>query len=70
MLGVKACLQAGKWMPETEHEAGQGPQRSRINRCSLVNETQTNKHMKKMSIDCLAWQLQMSSQIRLVPGLV
>ncbi|XP_044073219.1 BRCA1-associated RING domain protein 1 isoform X2 [Siniperca chuatsi] len=34
--GVEACLQAGKWMPETEHEAGEGPQRSRINRCSLL----------------------------------
>uniref|UniRef100_A0A3B3VVZ6 BRCT domain-containing protein n=2 Tax=Poecilia TaxID=8080 RepID=A0A3B3VVZ6_9TELE len=34
--GVKACLQAGKWLPEAEHEAGEGPQRSRINRCSLL----------------------------------
>ncbi|XP_045909035.1 BRCA1-associated RING domain protein 1 isoform X2 [Micropterus dolomieu] len=34
--GVEACLQAGKWMPEIEHEAGEGPQRSRINRCSLL----------------------------------
>lgn len=50
MPGVEACLQAGKWVPETEHEAGEGPQRSRVNRCSLVNETQTNK-TKKMSID-------------------
>ncbi|KAM9347060.1 BRCA1-associated RING domain protein 1 [Symphorus nematophorus] len=33
---VEECLQAGKWMPETEHEAGEGPQRSRINRCSLL----------------------------------
>ncbi|XP_038576239.1 BRCA1-associated RING domain protein 1 [Micropterus salmoides] len=33
---VEACLQAGKWMPEIEHEAGEGPQRSRINRCSLL----------------------------------
>ncbi|KAM4731752.1 BRCA1-associated RING domain protein 1 isoform 2-T2 [Anableps anableps] len=33
---VKACLQAGKWLPEAEHEAGEGPQRSRINRCSLL----------------------------------
>eukprot|EP00066_Takifugu_rubripes_P001091 XP_003962054.1 PREDICTED: BRCA1-associated RING domain protein 1 [Takifugu rubripes] len=33
---VKTCLQAGKWMPEAEHEAGEGPQRSRINRCSLL----------------------------------
>ncbi|XP_051259491.1 BRCA1-associated RING domain protein 1 [Dicentrarchus labrax] len=33
---VEACLQAGKWMPETEHEVGEGPQRSRINRCSLL----------------------------------
>ncbi|KAM7407615.1 hypothetical protein PAMA_003373 [Pampus argenteus] len=33
---VEACLQAGKWLPETEHEAGEGPQRSRINRCSLL----------------------------------
>ncbi|XP_063743119.1 BRCA1-associated RING domain protein 1 isoform X2 [Eleginops maclovinus] len=33
---VEACLQAGKWMPENEHEAGEGPQRSRINRCSLL----------------------------------
>lgn len=47
MPGVEACLQAGKWVPETEHEAGEGPQRSRINRCSLVNETQTNKQTKK-----------------------
>uniref|UniRef100_A0A3Q3WNT6 BRCT domain-containing protein n=1 Tax=Mola mola TaxID=94237 RepID=A0A3Q3WNT6_MOLML len=29
-------MQAGKWMPEAEHEAGEGPQRSRINRCSLL----------------------------------
>ncbi|XP_062287287.1 BRCA1-associated RING domain protein 1 [Scomber scombrus] len=33
---VEACLQAGKWIPETEHEAGEGPQRSRINRYSLL----------------------------------
>ncbi|XP_033966066.1 BRCA1-associated RING domain protein 1 [Pseudochaenichthys georgianus] len=33
---VEACLQAGEWMPENEHEAGEGPQRSRINRCSLL----------------------------------
>uniref|UniRef100_A0A3Q0S1R5 BRCT domain-containing protein n=1 Tax=Amphilophus citrinellus TaxID=61819 RepID=A0A3Q0S1R5_AMPCI len=33
---VEACLQAGKWVPEAEHEAGEGPQRSRINRCSLL----------------------------------
>uniref|UniRef100_A0A3B4ZVW2 BRCA1 associated RING domain 1 n=1 Tax=Stegastes partitus TaxID=144197 RepID=A0A3B4ZVW2_9TELE len=33
---VEACLQAGEWMPEAEHEAGEGPQRSRINRCSLL----------------------------------
>ncbi|XP_029386481.1 BRCA1-associated RING domain protein 1 [Echeneis naucrates] len=33
---VEACLQADKWMPETEHEAGEGPQRSRVNRCSLL----------------------------------
>ncbi|XP_019945749.2 BRCA1-associated RING domain protein 1 isoform X2 [Paralichthys olivaceus] len=33
---VEASLQAGKWMPETEHEAGEGPQRSRLNRCSLL----------------------------------
>ncbi|XP_028249577.1 BRCA1-associated RING domain protein 1 isoform X2 [Parambassis ranga] len=33
---VKACLQAGKWMPEAEHEAAEGPQRSRMNRCSLL----------------------------------
>uniref|UniRef100_A0A3Q4G3X2 BRCT domain-containing protein n=1 Tax=Neolamprologus brichardi TaxID=32507 RepID=A0A3Q4G3X2_NEOBR len=36
MPGVEACLQAGKWVPEAEHEAGEGPQRSRINRCSLL----------------------------------
>ncbi|XP_029979999.1 BRCA1-associated RING domain protein 1 isoform X2 [Sphaeramia orbicularis] len=33
---VEACLQAGEWMPEIQHEAGEGPQRSRINRCSLL----------------------------------
>ncbi|XP_047456624.1 BRCA1-associated RING domain protein 1 isoform X2 [Mugil cephalus] len=33
---VEACLQAGKWVPEAEHEAGEGPQRSRINRWSLL----------------------------------
>ncbi|XP_061924709.1 BRCA1-associated RING domain protein 1-like isoform X1 [Entelurus aequoreus] len=33
---VEACLQAGRRMPEQEHEAGEGPQRSRINRCSLL----------------------------------
>ncbi|XP_026233216.1 BRCA1-associated RING domain protein 1 [Anabas testudineus] len=33
---VEACLQAGKRVSETEHEAGEGPQRSRINRCSLL----------------------------------
>ncbi|XP_017279321.1 BRCA1-associated RING domain protein 1 [Kryptolebias marmoratus] len=33
---VQACLQAGKWLPEAEHEAGEGPQRSRINKCSLL----------------------------------
>lgn len=39
LAGVEACLQAGKWLPEAEHEAGDGPLRSRINRCSLVNKT-------------------------------
>ncbi|XP_029935907.1 BRCA1-associated RING domain protein 1 isoform X2 [Myripristis murdjan] len=34
--GVEACLQARKWIPETEHEAGEGPRRSRINKCSLL----------------------------------
>ncbi|XP_047225772.1 BRCA1-associated RING domain protein 1 isoform X2 [Girardinichthys multiradiatus] len=33
---VEACLQAGKWLTEAEHEAGKGPQRSRINRCNLL----------------------------------
>ncbi|XP_077473706.1 BRCA1-associated RING domain protein 1 isoform X1 [Stigmatopora argus] len=33
---VEACLQAGKRMPEIEHEAGEGPRRSRINQCSLL----------------------------------
>ncbi|XP_077392011.1 BRCA1-associated RING domain protein 1 isoform X2 [Festucalex cinctus] len=33
---VEACLQAGERMPESEHAAGEGPQRSRINRCSLL----------------------------------
>lgn len=33
---VEACLQAGEKMPEIQHEAGEGPQRSRINRCSLL----------------------------------
>uniref|UniRef100_A0A3Q2YUQ7 BRCA1 associated RING domain 1 n=1 Tax=Hippocampus comes TaxID=109280 RepID=A0A3Q2YUQ7_HIPCM len=34
--GVEACLQAGKRMPESEHEAGEGAQRSRVNRLSLL----------------------------------
>jgi len=38
MAGVGACLEAGKWLPEAEHEAGEGPRRSRINRFSLVNK--------------------------------
>ncbi|KAM8856119.1 BRCA1-associated RING domain protein 1 [Spinachia spinachia] len=33
---VEACLHAGKWRPEAEHEAGEGARRSRINRCSLL----------------------------------
>ncbi|KAL6100669.1 bard1 [Pungitius sinensis] len=33
---VEACLQAGEWTPEAEHEAGEGAQRSRINRRSLL----------------------------------
>ncbi|RVE58103.1 hypothetical protein OJAV_G00206010 [Oryzias javanicus] len=33
---VEACLQAGRRLPEAEHEAGEGPRRSRINRCSLL----------------------------------
>ncbi|XP_031714195.1 BRCA1-associated RING domain protein 1 isoform X1 [Anarrhichthys ocellatus] len=33
---VEACLQAGEWTPEAEHQAGEGPQRSRINRDSLL----------------------------------
>ncbi|XP_072301156.1 BRCA1-associated RING domain protein 1 [Eucyclogobius newberryi] len=33
---VEACLRAGERVPETHHEAGEGPQRSRINRCSLL----------------------------------
>ncbi|KAM4609403.1 BRCA1-associated RING domain protein 1 [Polymixia lowei] len=33
---AEACLQAGEWIPETEHEAGEGPRLSRINRRSLL----------------------------------
>lgn len=33
---VEACLQAGSWTPEADHEAGEGPQRSRINKDSLL----------------------------------
>ncbi|KAM9343096.1 BRCA1-associated RING domain protein 1 [Pholidichthys leucotaenia] len=33
---VEECLKAGTWVPEAEHEAGEGPRRSRINRCSLL----------------------------------
>lgn len=54
MPGVEACLQAGKWVPEAEHEAGEGPQRSRINRCSLVSEKHKNKDMKLMNTCCLS----------------
>ncbi|KAJ3592036.1 hypothetical protein NHX12_007166, partial [Muraenolepis orangiensis] len=32
---VDACLRAGEWLPETEYEAGEGPRRSRINKCNL-----------------------------------
>lgn len=46
MPGVKACLQAGKWMPEAEHEAAEGPQRSRMNRCSLVSENHTESEVE------------------------
>lgn len=42
MAGVKACLQAGKWLPEAEYEAGEGPQHSRINKCSLVSYKHTD----------------------------
>ncbi|KAJ8012406.1 hypothetical protein DPEC_G00042410, partial [Dallia pectoralis] len=33
---VEACLQADSWTAETDHEIGVGPQRSRINRHSLL----------------------------------
>ncbi|XP_036815063.1 BRCA1-associated RING domain protein 1 isoform X3 [Oncorhynchus mykiss] len=33
---VEACLQADSWISESDHEAGAGPQRSRINRHSLL----------------------------------
>lgn len=33
---VEACLRAGERTTEIQHEAGAGPQRSRINRCSLL----------------------------------
>ncbi|KAM3862376.1 LOW QUALITY PROTEIN: BRCA1-associated RING domain protein 1 [Diretmus argenteus] len=33
---VEACLQAGGQVPETAYEAGEGPRRSRINRCNLL----------------------------------
>lgn len=33
---VEACLRAGERTPEIQHEASEGPQRSRINRCSLL----------------------------------
>uniref|UniRef100_A0A4W5L1W2 BRCA1 associated RING domain 1 n=1 Tax=Hucho hucho TaxID=62062 RepID=A0A4W5L1W2_9TELE len=33
---VEACLQADSWIVESDHEAGAGPQRSRINRHSLL----------------------------------
>lgn len=33
---VEACLQASKRTTEIQYEAGEGPQRSRINRCSLL----------------------------------
>lgn len=54
LAGVKACLQAGTWMPEAEHEAGEGPQRSRINRCSLVTEAQSPEVDEQT---CLDWKL-------------
>lgn len=41
-------------MPEAEHEAGEGPQRSRINRCSLVNEAQSPEVDEQT---CLDWKL-------------
>uniref|UniRef100_A0A3B4BI00 BRCT domain-containing protein n=1 Tax=Periophthalmus magnuspinnatus TaxID=409849 RepID=A0A3B4BI00_9GOBI len=34
--GVEACLRADERVSETPHEAGEGPQRSRINRCNLL----------------------------------
>lgn len=36
--GVRACLQAGGRPTEAEHEVGEGPQRSRLNRDNLVSE--------------------------------
>ncbi|KAL0963736.1 hypothetical protein UPYG_G00310280 [Umbra pygmaea] len=33
---VEACLRVGRWMPEKDHEVGEGPQRSRNNRNSLL----------------------------------
>ncbi|XP_038869980.1 BRCA1-associated RING domain protein 1 [Salvelinus namaycush] len=33
---VEACLQADTWIAESDHKAGAGPQRSRINRHSLL----------------------------------
>ncbi|XP_033843508.1 BRCA1-associated RING domain protein 1 isoform X1 [Periophthalmus magnuspinnatus] len=33
---VEACLRADERVSETPHEAGEGPQRSRINRCNLL----------------------------------
>ncbi|XP_056144910.1 BRCA1-associated RING domain protein 1 [Lampris incognitus] len=33
---AEACVQAGEWTPESEHEAGESPRRSHINRCGLL----------------------------------
>ncbi|XP_040003756.1 BRCA1-associated RING domain protein 1 isoform X2 [Xiphias gladius] len=61
---VEACLQAGKWMPETEYEAGEGPQRSRINRCHLApNKDELTKLLREGGGQLLSRQPKPDSDV-------
>lgn len=43
--GLAECLQQGRRIDESEFEAGEGPQRARVNRVSLVSDADTSMNL-------------------------
>ena len=50
---MRACLQAGEWLPELEYEAGDGPRRGRINKCNLVGLRGSEGDMRMYANLCM-----------------